>query len=67
MPTVEENIVVPVEYFELRINKKIVKRVVVATAAAAALVGVVLVKKNLNVETTEDSITIEKSDTVNGI
>lgn len=58
MPT-EETTDAPVEYFELRINKKIVKRVVVATAAAAALVGVVLVKKNLNVETTEDSITVE--------
>lgn len=63
----EETTDAPVEYFELRINKKIVKRVVVATAAAAALVGVVLVKKNLSIETTEDSLIIEKSDTVNGI
>lgn len=61
----EETTDAPVEYFELRINKKIVKRVVVIAAASAAVVGVVLVKKNLSIETTEDSVTVEK--TVNGI
>lgn len=54
----EEITDVPVEYFELKINKKIVKRALVVTAAAAAVVGVVLVKKNLSLETTEDSVTV---------
>lgn len=47
------------EYFEIRINKRLVKKVVTIAAATAAVVGAVFVAKNLSVETEENSVTVE--------
>jgi len=47
------------EYFEIRINKRLVKKVVTIAAATAAVVGAVFVARNLSVETEEDSVTVE--------
>lgn len=67
MPT-EETTEETTEYFVIRFNKKTLKKVaLVAAATTAAVVGVTLVKRNLSIETTEDSLIIEKADTVNGI
>lgn len=40
----------PSEFFEIRINKRLVKKVVTAVAATAAVVGVVFAAKNLSSE-----------------
>lgn len=47
------------EYFEIRINKSFVKKIATVTAATAAVVVAVFVAKNLSVETSEDSVTVE--------
>lgn len=54
-----ENTDVKSEYFEIRINKRLVKKIATATAATAAVVVAVFVAKNLSVETSEDSVTVE--------
>lgn len=64
----DSNETVEPEYYQVRINKKIVKKIALVAAAAAAVTGVVLVKKNLSIETTNDSVTIEKTHgDVNGV
>lgn len=47
------------EHFVILINKKRVKQIVAVAAAIAAVTGVVYVARNLSVETTEDSVTVE--------
>lgn len=47
------------DYFEIRINKRLVKKVVTVAAATAAVVTAVFVTKNLHVETSEESVTVE--------
>ena len=54
-----ENTDVKSEYFEIRINKRLVKKIATVAAATAAVVGAVFVAKNLSVETSEDSVTVE--------
>lgn len=67
-PMSDSNETVEPEYYQVRINKKIVKKIALVAAAAAAVTGVVLVKKNLSIETTNDSVTIEKTHgDVNGV
>lgn len=50
------------EYYQVRINKKIVKKAALVAAAVAAVTGAVLIKKNLSIETTDNSVTVEKKD-----
>lgn len=54
-----ETPVVTDEYFTVKINKKHVKRIATAVAATAVVVGAVLVKRNFNIETDENSVTVE--------
>lgn len=58
MPT-EETTDTTSDYFEIRINKSLVKKVTAVVAAVAAVTGVVYVAKNLSIENTEESVTVE--------
>lgn len=64
----DSNETVESEYYSVRINKRIVRKAALVAAAVAAVTGAVLIKKNLSIETTDNSLTVEKKDnTVNGI
>ena len=54
------------EYFQIRINKNVVKKIALITAATAVVAGAVFVKKNLSIETSEGSDTVNSSG-VNGV
>lgn len=54
-----ENTDVKSEYFEIRIHRNLVKKTLTVVAATAAVVGVVFVARNLSVETSEDSVSVE--------
>ncbi len=54
-----ENTDVKSEYFEIRIPRNLVKKTLTVVAATAAVVGVVFVARNLSVETSEDSVSVE--------
>lgn len=47
------------EFYQIRIPKALVKKVVVVGTATAAVVAAVFVARNLNVETDENSVTVE--------
>lgn len=54
-----ENTDVKSEYFEIRIPRNLVKKTATVVAATAAVVVAVVVAKNLHVDTSEDSVTVE--------
>lgn len=47
------------DHYEIRIPKKLVKKITTVVAATAAVVGVVFVARNLHVETSEESVVVE--------